>query len=74
MSEQEPFYTIKMTGRIAMSIKDGTRPKMGDYMGNRLMNQELWSILESCWSVPDKRPSIGEVIEKTKLVVGPVGV
>ncbi|KDQ18589.1 hypothetical protein BOTBODRAFT_171404 [Botryobasidium botryosum FD-172 SS1] len=64
VSEQKPFHTIKMTGGIAMAIKDGARPKMDEYMRNGLMNQELWSLLEPCWSTPDRRPSIDEVVKK----------
>ncbi|KDQ08955.1 hypothetical protein BOTBODRAFT_59005 [Botryobasidium botryosum FD-172 SS1] len=69
VTEKVPYHKVKMTGRLAMMIQDGERPKQEDHQYNG-MDNNLWSLLESCWKKPDKRAKIDEVVRRMEAITG----
>ena len=63
LSGNPPYWEIPNIGAVIIAIMNGGRPQKPEAMESLGFTNELWEIIQRCWSVdPGARPDVGAVL------------
>ncbi|KAG9082506.1 hypothetical protein FRC07_014179, partial [Ceratobasidium sp. 392] len=71
ISNQVPYYGIKIDWQVVDAIKDNQKPQRSQYPGfDQYCPQAdlVWALMEKCWLVAAERPIIDEVVIEMKRI------
>ncbi|KAJ7266685.1 kinase-like domain-containing protein [Mycena rebaudengoi] len=66
---EQPFWNVMHDGRVLVQVLNEIRPlqpsSLGPPDGTRAMSDELWAIVEACWThEPSDRPDMDKVVSE----------
>jgi hypothetical protein len=64
MTHEVPWHNIRHTTHVIIKLSRGEmppRPK-DPAASARGLDDRLWELVKGCWSVPEKRPSTGDIL------------
>ena len=71
-SGEWPFHDIQKDFRVIGAVTQGNRPlrPLDDRCRVRGLNDEIWSIIETCWAQePDQRPSADQIVGRLRSLI-----